>query len=255
VSEPLPFDRCLQVIERAGSALGRQAAAAGLQAPVPTCPTWSIADLVAHQGMVHRWADAQLRLDPTPVPSETDVLRTVPAGQLGRWFTDGLHRLLATLQAADPDVPAMVFLRDAPRPRHFWARRQAHETTIHSVDALAGALGRLPSADEAAIDADVAVDGIDELLTGFYPRGRSNLASGGPLTVAVVPTDADRAWTMRVADGRLTTERRLADAGSTLTGTAAELYLGLWNRGEQISESGQPGVLERWREVQRVRWS
>ena len=110
----------------------------------------------------------------------------------------------------------------------------------------------MPTAEQAGVDLDVAVDGIDELLTGFYTRGRSKLAGEEPLTIAVASTDADRAWTLAVADGRLTTERRrLTDATSTLTGSASQLYLGLWNRGEEISENGQPGVLERWREVQR----
>jgi hypothetical protein len=58
---------------------------------------------------------------------------------------------------------------------------------------------------------------------------------------------------MTVADGRLTTVREhRAGAGTMLSGTAAELYLCLWNRGAEVSESGTP-VLERWRERQRVR--
>jgi len=254
VADPLPFDRCLDVVQEAGDALARRAADLG--APVLTCPTWSTADLLAHQGMVHRWAAANLRLDETPVPSTDEILRTVPAEQLIDWFSEGLRQLATTLGTVHPDVPALVFLRDAPAPRHFWARRQAHETTIHSIDALAAALGRVPSAEEAGVDPEVALDGIDELLTGFYPRGRSKLSGDEPLTIAVVPTDADRAWTMEVADGRLETERRRRpDAGTTLTGTAAQLYLGLWNRGGEIAEEGRPGVLDRWREVQRVRWS
>lgn len=149
-----------------------------------------------------------------------------------------------------------MFLNDAPPPRHFWARRQAHETTIHAVDALAAALGRLPTAAEAGIDHDVAVDGIDELVTGFFTRGRSRLAGEAPVSIAVAPTDAERGWTLAVADDRLATERvRRAAADAVLTGTAAQLYLGLWNRGDEITGSGRPGLLARWREVQRVRWA
>jgi uncharacterized protein (TIGR03083 family) len=255
----MPFDGCLEVIAESGAELAARAGVAGLTATVPTCPGWTVADLVAHQGMVHRWAAGNLRLDETPVPDEAEILRTVPTEQLLGWFLDGVRALLGTLRAVDAEVPALVFLRDAPPPRHFWARRQAHETSVHAVDALAAALGRVPTASEAAIDPDVAVDGIDELLTGFFPRGRSKLAGGEtttePVSVAVVPTDSDRRWTFSVADGRLTTERRQrADAGTVLTGSAAQLYLGLWNRGAEISESGQP-LLDRWREVQHVTWA
>ena len=256
MTRPLPFDRCLEVIEAAAADLASRAATAGLAAEVVTCPEWSVADVVAHQGMVHRWAVAQLRLDETPVPSHPEFLASVPGEQLLGWFADGAQELVKTLRTVDPDVPAVVFLRDAPRPAHFWARRQAHETTMHSVDVLSAVLGRLPSAAEAGIEDDVALDGIDELLTGFFPRGRSKLAGLAPLCVAVAPSDSDRGWTVRVDGERLTTAReRRPDAEAAFAGTAAQLYLGLWNRGAEITETGRPGVLEAWRERQRVRWT
>ena len=102
---------------------------------------------------------------------------------------------------------------------------------------------------------DVALDGIDELLTGFFTRGRSKLAEDTPFTVTVNPADAETAWTMHVADGRITTTRQPGtDADVTFTGTAAQLYLGLWNRGTEIAASGRADVLERWHAVQRIRW-
>jgi uncharacterized protein (TIGR03083 family) len=197
-----------------------------------------------------------LRLDETPVPSHPEFLASVPPDRLLDWFADGVRELTETLQSVDPDVPAPVFLADAPRPAHFWARRQAHETTMHSVDALSGVLGRLPTAAEAGVELDLALDGIDELLTGFFPRGRSRLAELAPLTLAVLPTDSQRAWTVRVDGERLTTVREhRPDPEATFAGTAAQLYLGLWNRGAEITATGRPGVLEAWRKGQRVRWS
>jgi hypothetical protein len=52
-----------------------------------------------------------------------------------------------------------VFLRHAPPARLFWTRRQAHETTIHAVDAQAAALHRLPRPAEAMINDELAADG------------------------------------------------------------------------------------------------
>jgi uncharacterized protein (TIGR03083 family) len=229
---------------------------AGLDAAVLTCPEWSVADLVAHQGMVHRWAAAHLRLDDTPVPSHSDFLASVPPDQLLTWFAEGVRELTETLRTVDPDVPAFVFLKDAPRPAHFWARRQAHETTMHSVDALSAVLGRFPSAAEADVAVDLALDGIDELLTGFLPRGRSELAALAPLSIAVTPSDSPRAWTVRVEGERLTTIRQgCPHVDTTFAGTAAQLYLGLWNRGADITETGRPSALEAWRKGQRIRWS
>jgi len=253
----LTFDDYLALIEEAATRLATSASDAGLQAPVPTCPRWTVADLVAHQAMVHRWAAGQLRLDTAPVPSKRQILSDVALDDLLPWFRRGAADLLSTLRDVAEDVPAMVFLADAPAPRLFWARRQAHETTIHSVDAVAAAKGEVPASSDVGVAAEAAVDGIDELLTGFFPRGRARMEFDGPVRIAVVPDDAaSHRWTMTVADGKLTTSRAVeSDADATLTGTAAQLYLGLWNRGDEVAEFGGAGVLDQWRKVQRVRWS
>lgn len=254
--EALAFDRCLEVIETAAASFTEHAGAAGLAAPVPTCPEWTVAGLLAHLGMVHRWATSHVRQDGADVPSGAEILDRVPHDRLWSWFRDGVQDLLLALRLADRDAPAMVFLNDPPAPIHFWARRQAHETTMHTVDALGAELGREPTAIEAGIAPDVALDGLDELLTGFFTRGRSRLAPLQPLTVAVLPSDSDRGWTVTVADDRLRTAReRSDDAQAAFHGTAAELYLGLWNRGSEIKSTGRPGVLETWRERQRIRWT
>ena len=256
VAEPLPFDRCLAVIEAAAAALADRAEGAGLTAPVPTCPGWSVADLVAHLGMVHRWATSHVRNDGAEVPTEDQILADVPADRLLTWFTEGVRDLLLALRLAPADTSAMVFLADAPPPVHFWARRQAHETTMHAADALAAQLGRPPTAVEASIDTELALDGLDELLTGFFPRGRSKLAVLETVTIAVIPSDSDRGWLLTVADERLRTVReRSDDADATFYGSAAELYLGLWNRGSEIKTTGRPGVLDAWHERLRIRWS
>ena len=255
MAEPLPFDRYLDAISSSAAALAARAATAGSDAAVPTCPGWSVADLVAHQGMVHRWAAARLRLDETEVPSHPEFLASVPPDQLLDWFTDGVRDLTHMLRTVHPDVPAPVFLADAPRPAHFWARRQAHETTMHAVDALSAVLGRLPSAAEVGLDRDLALDGIDELLTGFFPRGRTELAGLAPLTLAVTPSDSPRTWTVRVEGERLTTVREhRPDADATFAAGAAQLHLGLWNRGAEITATGRPDVLPAWQDEQRVTW-
>src|SRR5690606_25525586 len=167
MTDVLPFEQYLAIVDESAAALAARAAQAGLEAPVPTCPRWTVADLLAHQGMVHRWAASNLRLDGARVPNKTQILRELPAEELIDWLTVGAQELLAKLGVVDRDVAAMVFLHDAPSPLEFWARRQAHDTTIHAVDALAAALGRPPTADEAAVPEDAARDGLDELLTGF----------------------------------------------------------------------------------------
>lgn len=252
----LAFDQHLAGLERAAGRIAYHAAHTPSGALVPTCPDWTLDDLVVHQSVIHRWAEANLHGQREGGPSEDDVRA---ASDRVEYFLAGYRALTAALVGADPDLDAAVFLNDAPPPRDFWARRQCHETTIHAVDALSASLGRMPEAEECAIDAQFALDGIDELLTGFVTRDETPINPGSGNTIAVVPSDGSRAWLVRSEDKLVTTPLSPSiaapDADTVFSGTAAQLYLGLWNRGNEIAESGDAGVLELWRATERVTWS
>lgn len=240
----------LDAIARSGAALASSAAAAGLDAPVPTCPEWDVAALVVHQGGVHRWATAHLRGEPDP-PKPTPE----PGADLLAWYAEGLDALLATLRSAPDDVTAMVFLNDAPAPRAFWARRQAHETTIHSVDAAAAAHGSPAPVSSLGIAPAVAADGIDELLTGFVTRGKGQLHASSEYAVHVRADDTGHAWTVRIGAGPIVTTRGAdGPAAATITGTAAQIYVSLWNRAEEAVVGGRPEFRDEWRSGVRIRW-
>ena len=205
--------------------------------------------MIAHQAMVHRWATANLRGDdPSAVPNQTEIRETVE--DLGTYFRDGVDGLVSALREAPDDLEALVFLNDAPPAKLFWARRQAHETTIHMVDALSAEAGRVPTAAEAAIDVDVALDGIDELLCGFFTRGRSKIFEGTEYDVDVAPTDSDQRWTVHVAERMTTTTSAGGDAPVRIAGPADAIYLALWNRGDEVEVTGDDGLLDRWRAAQ-----
>ncbi len=57
----LDFSECVEGIRGALAGFVSYARKAGLDAPVPTAPDWTVRDLIAHQGMVHRWAVAKLQ--------------------------------------------------------------------------------------------------------------------------------------------------------------------------------------------------
>jgi uncharacterized protein (TIGR03083 family) len=232
------------------SAFAGSAKAAGLDTAVPTTPDWDVRRLVAHQGLIHRWATGHIlgqRLDQRAVEQEG-----LAAEDPVSWLRVGGDRLRRALEDAPDELEALVFLADAPTPKHFWARRQCHETTIHAVDALSAALGRYPRAADTWIDRDVALDGIDELLTGFVPRPGSGLRAEDPITIAVLPEDADQRWLVAVSDQSPVTARGLGDedADVVLRGSAVALYLTLWNRSDEIGDES----LELWAEGARVTW-
>lgn len=225
--------------------------------PVPTCPGWTVGDLVAHVGGVHRWATRVVAQALTQNDGDTesgagppDPDRPLP------WLVEGGNALIQALREAPDDLRAFVFLKNAPPPKLFWTRRQAHETTIHRIDAQAARLGRIPSTVEAGVPTSLALDGLDELLTGFVPRRSSRLRTDEPFRTVIAPTDAPVAWTVSVsADPPVVTDRADPAAQSVITGTAAALYLGLWNRGDDVAENGTVDMLGHWREQVRISWS
>lgn len=235
-------------LRREGELLADAVRQAGEHAPVPTCPGWTTGDLVRHTSTFHRWA-ARIVGDSLPGPVPEDPMPRLPAGaELLPWFGEGHQMLLRTLETADPALDCWTFLPGAPAPSTFWARRQAHETAVHRVDAESARGGRL-----SPLDAAFAADGIDELLTGFHARHRSRVRTEQPRALRVRPTDTDTVWTVRLsADTAPRTERFAAGpADCELSGPAQTLYLLLWNRLplEAATTTGDRALAALWRQT------
>lgn len=246
----LDFDEYGDGIGSAWTVMRDHANRTGPSAPVPTCPGWAMRDLVAHQGTVHRWAAAVIRgisLDFAAIEAEGLAVRD----QL-EWLDLGARDLLQALVDSPVDLDVFFFLHDAPPARMAWARRQCHETSIHAVDAMSATYGSAPPAASTWLKPPLAADGVDELLTGFLPRPKSKLRSESPLTVLVETTDTGDAWSLQVSEQPVVTTRgSLARPDATIRGTAAELYLALWNRGDEVHVEGAD-ILSLWREKFRV---
>jgi uncharacterized protein (TIGR03083 family) len=248
----MTFDEHGDAIGDAWMVIRDHANRVGPGAAVRTCPDWTVRDLVAHQGMVHRWATGILR--GTDVDTAAVEAAGIAAVDQLAWFDDGAKDLLQALVDAPDDLDVFFFLHDAPAPKLAWARRQCHETTIHAVDAMSASYGGPPPAADTWIRPALAVDGIDELLTGFLPRPRWQLRTAKPTTVSVEATDTGDAWTVALGpDDASTTPGRAEEPDVVLTGSAVQLYLGLWNRGDEL-ESSDPDFLATWRERARVTW-
>jgi uncharacterized protein (TIGR03083 family) len=247
----------IEALHREGVLLAEAAAATPLDAAVPTCPGWRLRDLLLHTGQVHRWAAAHVRdgLE-KPLDAAGEQAARGPApddADLPAWFRAGHTELVGTLERAPADLACWSFL-PAPSPLAFWARRQAHETAVHRVDAESAA-GRAVT----PVGAEAAEDGIDELLNGFLVRPRSKLRSERPRTLLVRPADRARAWLVTVSADpvRVAPAPVGTTADCTVAGPAADLYLLLWNRlaPDAVQASGDRSLLDLWRETAHVRWS
>ncbi|MGI5351781.1 maleylpyruvate isomerase family mycothiol-dependent enzyme [Streptomyces sp. CA-250714] len=241
----------IDVLRREGRLFADAVEQADPTAPVPSCPDWSVRDLATHLGTVHRWATGFVRDGRTERvwPSEPPGAEELPDKELAPWLREGHGLLVEALEAAPDDLSCWTFI-PAPSPLAFWARRQAHETAVHRVDAelaLGVPLSPLPAA--------FAADGTDELLCGFYPRrGTPEGFAAEPRTVYVRATDVPgAAWTVFLGDparaDRVTGPPAAPDC--VYEGTAGDLYLALWNRLplEDLTLSGDVSVAHRWREL------
>jgi uncharacterized protein (TIGR03083 family) len=247
----------LTAVDAAVDRMAVWARAASADAPVPTCPGWTVRDLLAHQGMVHRWATAVVRGED---PRQVDVTGLEAQGRQSAdpvgWLVDGAAPLVTALEAAPDDLDVLTFLKDAPPARRFWARRQCHETTVHALDALAALHQRALTADDVWLADHLATDGVDELLVGFWQRRTKGPRSETPYTASVSVVDGPT-WLLAVGPEAPVTTRAgvgdgIPDDARTLAGSPADLYLALWNRGGSVDDP--TGLLDAWRDGGAVTW-
>ncbi|HTZ10542.1 MAG TPA: maleylpyruvate isomerase family mycothiol-dependent enzyme [Acidimicrobiales bacterium] len=242
-------------LDREGPLLLDAVARTALTTPVPPCPAWTLRDLLAHIGFVHRWATSYIvealteRVDR---PGETGLLAEAPSDErLRDWVREGHAALVHALSNAPADLRCWTFL-DAPSPLAFWARRQAHETTMHRVDAEIAA-----SREITTIDPSLAVDGIDELLFGFMSRGRRESKGDLVGTAALVVTDEPSRWTLQIWVDHVEAQRGADGADATIFGSARDLYVWLWNRRPTagLEVTGRAELLDQWGSGQGLTWS
>jgi uncharacterized protein (TIGR03083 family) len=199
------------------------------ETPIPTCPGWTMRQLVRHVGRAHRWAAhvistrADVSLDP----------RTVPKGRPPD-DVDGAREWLlacpevlfdAVAHVGGPNVTVATF--DGPRPAQWWIRRLLHESTVHRAD------GVLALGEHYELAPEVAADGIDEWLGRLSERPRrGELPIEDGNGIRLIADDADASWTIlrRGDDLRLTRTATDPLAGVQLSGSAVDLLLALMRR-------------------------
>ncbi|MFY9806967.1 MAG: maleylpyruvate isomerase family mycothiol-dependent enzyme [Pseudonocardiaceae bacterium] len=242
----IDYGRMLDVIGIEGELMLGMAASAlpsAAHAEVPGCPDFTLEETLRHVGSVHRVTRLWVRDGHRPQqwqrsPVDEDLIGFVRTG---------LSELLMELGRHDPAEPCDTWW-PADRTHGFWRRRMAHETTIHRVDVEAAAGGPVH-----AIDQDVALDGIDELLFLWFGHRLGELRMSSPQQGSVALSAADRRWLAIFESGRCTarrveeTDARSADA--MVCGNPTEIYLWCWGRlpDQSVRISGdQEAVAQLW---------
>jgi uncharacterized protein (TIGR03083 family) len=167
----LDRDEILGFIEAESAAAAATISPAVLDARVPSCPDWSLTQLVWHLGRVQRfWAAATHAggVDPAlpedePGPSE--------AGELEAWFRQSTRELLDALQTVPWDTPAWTWWKE-DRTVGAIARHQVQEAAVHRWDTQLAASG---SPDP--LPTKLADDGVEEFcLLARQMRGHQPIA-------------------------------------------------------------------------------
>lgn len=208
------------------------------EAPVPSCPDWSVADLAWHLLEVqHFWGSIVANL--LESPDSVVPIERPGDSELADLFDEQTERLTRELRSKDPN--AVCWSWHAAGHRVGWVlRRQAHEALIHRVDA------ELAHGKPLTVDDELAEDGIDEALrvmidasdlpdwSRFDPDGSTARIESGALS-----------WAMRLGrfigvspntgnsydDPALQLSAPTEAPDTIIRGSGTDLDLWIWGRG------------------------
>jgi len=217
--------------------------------PVPTCPGWTLLQLLRHVGRGDRWAAQIIRkrptgyLDPRQVPDGRPP--DSPAGARD-WLIESARTVLDAVDEAGSDTVVWTFL--GPRPARWWIRRRLHEATVHRADAT------LATGGSYTLSADLSADGIDEWLDRLEVElaAAPTAAIDEAATIALHATNLDEdsgSWHIRGLQSGIAWNRgnAAAPAQTRLIGNATELFLALVRR-SNVDSTQLEGDADVWRQ-------
>jgi uncharacterized protein (TIGR03083 family) len=212
-----------------------------LDAQVPSCPEWKVADLVDHVGQVH-WFWRQIAEQRAQKVPELDRPKVPEGDGLVPWLRDGVEQLTEVLAAADPSWPIWTW---TAQEDHFgWLqRRMAQETAVHRWDGEAAVGATTP------IEPALAVDGVDEFFDVMLPNNARAVPAAG--TVHLHCTDIAGEWLVTMGDDAVSVTREHAKGDAAVRGPASDLLLLLWRRisPEQLTLFGDRATLDNFLDV------
>jgi len=236
-----PYAELVSAIRREGEAL-LTAASQDVDAPVTTCGDWTIADLACHLWQVY--ANVTLYVSSRTL-ERPDKLPELPDGDPVALLRDQLDELVTALSECEPDTPIWTWVFDAPGDAAFWARRMAHESSVHRFDAQNAQGVRQP------IDAELAADGLDELIDVVAPRiyGRDQLA--GPTGAVALRSSDTNTWYLQLEPEGLRRVEIISTPDVTAKGTSNALLLASYGRmpWSSLEVEGDVALLDSWSEA------
>lgn len=225
-------DFWISALRADGPAFRATVAETPLDTPVPTCPEWTLLDLVHHLGAIYEWARGHAGRGETAPPEPRHPRREGrPAGAAALEWWDGEYaQLMDFLDTLDPELAAWNWAPQAKKAG-FWHRRIAHETAVHRWDAqMTGGIAE-------PVEAKLAADGVSEVLDSWLPAGRRPGPTDRHGVVQLTAVDTGQDWVVRLRgagvallDIRTLRQSDTQATPTVATGTASDLELALWGR-------------------------
>lgn len=220
------YDRLWQVLGAESELLADSVLDGRFEAVVPGCPGLTLGETARHVGSQYRMVWRWLRDGEQP-----DEWQREPAQRqdLAAYIRSGAAPLLAELAAHRPDEPCPTWWDEEPN-YGFWRRRMAHETTVHRFD-VQGAAARTPD----TVPDDIALDGVDEVLTLWFLHRLAVLGVAGTRDQVVAVRTGDLEWVTRAGAEHTSVRRpgeqtRIGRIDAVVSGPPMEVYLWLWGR-------------------------
>lgn len=214
----MDFHTHVDHVRRDGARLA--SVARDLSAAVPSCPGWTVRDVLGHTAEVyeHKIACTRLGAEPDPWPPAWPADRDLVA-----WFVDAHRRLIALFEELGPNAPSFTWW-PPDQTVGFWARRMAHETVVHRVDA------ELAVGDPSPVDPDLAVDGVDEVLAIFLAGDWSEAPQDASAGQRVAVATGGRRWVVTLLPRAVEVAEGDGPAEASLEGEPGAVLLWLWGR-------------------------
>ncbi|ACU72114.1 protein of unknown function DUF1503 [Catenulispora acidiphila DSM 44928] len=247
--ENLEFPELLRLLgEQAATLRATIASAPALDVKVPTCPEWTLLDLVRHMAEVQSFWAAVADAGPadTPPGSPSDFVDAAPDEReaLLAWSAAATQRLRDSLRAAGPDAACWTWwdTSDSPQTAGVVARHQLLEMSVHTYDAQNAVGAPLP------LPTDVALDSIPHFLSTCCAN-----STPWPHEPAALEFQASegRSWRLTLsADGahhtRVPASATMTAGTTAVRGTASELVMVLYSRLQitDLTVDGDPHLFE-----------
>jgi uncharacterized protein (TIGR03083 family) len=248
VTPLINYPNLLDVLEVEGERLATSTIGSDLEAEVPQLPGMRLGEVVRHVGSVYRMVVSWLHDGVRPTrwqraPSDDQTLVD--------YLRAGLLEVVHELARHDP-------LDGCPTwwPEHqnygFWYRRLAHETTIHRYDVQMGGAAAMVG----GIPPEIAVDGVDEILSLWFTHRLSVLGISDVRPGRVAIHTGDQRWIAQITPTGTSAWRADTDetVDAIVSSDPAGMYLWLWGRrpNAHVLEAGDPDVVAQLQDLLRM---